>query len=269
MGLSGAGGGAAPNLQSVGVDPISETSQAQDSLSGSGGGGLGAGSFGAVNGAIQGLMSGTPTGYLGAAANLGKLGAQYTGNAALGSAGGYLGSALNIYGGIQQGGVAGDTKAGLGAASLGAQAGAFGGYSAAVGAAAGALSIGLAPALIGMSTPPYSLTPKYWDKVNSSANSLLSTGINDSNEADATATLNALTNGVVSPGEQGIAGQLGSAFNQYYGNLQQGRMANSGLTPSQLIAQGIDPNTGNNIAGYNPKVGSGMTHNGASKGAQS
>lgn len=140
MGLSGAGGGAAPNLP---VDSVSESQEAIDALGGSSASNssLGLGDLGSGIGAIQGILSGSPQGYLSAGANLSKLAGQASGTTGLSAAGGYLGGALSIYNGIQQGGVVGDGKAALGATSLGASAGAFGGASAAVGAVAAPVAV--------------------------------------------------------------------------------------------------------------------------------
>lgn len=121
-------------------------------------------------GIYNGLTSGTPQGEAGAAIGAGKLanhfGAFGNNSAAAGSALSGAAGALGLYGGIKQGGVAGDTQAALGAAQMAAPiASAVGSSLAPALAAAGPIGMALAPALIGMSTPAYSMPASYYQSL--------------------------------------------------------------------------------------------------------
>lgn len=137
---------------------------------------------GGALGAAQGILSGTPQGYakaaIGGAGLAAKAGAfgSYSGDVGIGA--GAAGGALGLYSGLQQGGVAGDTQAGLGAATLAAPVANAAGASAlgSTLAAAGPISLALAPALIGMSTPAYSLTGKYWTNYTNTLQTALNSG---------------------------------------------------------------------------------------------
>lgn len=129
------------------------------------------GLFASGLGVYRGLTSGTPTGEAGAAIGAGRLanrlGAFGDSSGAVGSALGGAAGALNLYGGIKQGGVAGDTQAALGAAQAAAPIAAAAGSSLAPAlAAAGPISLALAPALIGMSTPAYSMPAKFYQSLS-------------------------------------------------------------------------------------------------------
>lgn len=117
-------------------------------------------------GILSGLEQGGVKGDASAAANaaqLGsKLGAFGDASGAVGSVAGDVAPGINIVTGLEQGTAPGYTNAALGATQLGAQAGAFGAESAGIGAAAGALGLALAPAIIGMETPPVYLSGDYW-----------------------------------------------------------------------------------------------------------
>lgn len=118
-------------------------------------------------GIYSGLTSGTPLGEARAAVGAGRLanqlGAFGDNSAAAGSALGGAGGVLGLYSGIKQGGVAGDTQAALGAAQAAAPiATAVGSSLAPALAAAGPIGLALAPALIGMSTPAYTMPASYY-----------------------------------------------------------------------------------------------------------
>lgn len=174
---SSGGGSASPNYVGLARQGLS----AANTLTG-GGSGSALGDAGAGLGVFQGISSGTPVGYAGAAVNAGKLannlGAFGSNSSNAGTGLGAAGSALGIYGGLQQGGVAGDTQAGLSAAQGAAQiAGAAGatGLSTAL-AAAGPISLALAPVLFGASRPAVQLGQKYWGGVQNSLQSAINSG---------------------------------------------------------------------------------------------
>lgn len=215
----------------VGTDLINDAANADDAeaaqaLAGNGGTSLGAaaGAGGDALGIINGLDSGSAAGYAGAAIDAGKL-AQTTGllgsdaAPALGGASGLLG----LYSGIEQGGVAGDTQAALSAAQAGGQIATAAGSSLAPAlSAAGPLALALAPAIIGMSTPAVSLTPKYWDGVTNSLQSAISSG----NKGQIASVVN------------GILAQPQSQIPQ---NIQQ-LVYSTGLVPSMGWGQQYVPN---------------------------
>ena len=94
-----------------------------------------------VGGIYQGLSSGTPTGDVAAALDLGKLGVNNgafgNNTASAANALGYLGNGLGAYTGLAQGGVLGDTAAASNIGQAAARAGMFGSSSGAIGGALG------------------------------------------------------------------------------------------------------------------------------------
>ncbi len=131
-------------------------------------------------GVVQGLEKGGVSGDASAVINAGnlanKVGAFGADSSLAGGALGAAGGALGLYNGLEQGGAAGDINAGLGAANLASSVGSLAGGTAAgglgslasIGAFAGPLSIALAPALMGLASSPYTLTPTYWNNFNNS-----------------------------------------------------------------------------------------------------
>lgn len=190
-GPSGAGGQAATsneptasNFQSTdnqAVDAYQQTNDvAPTTAPASGLSGLGAAQ--GAYGIYSGLSSGTPVGYASAGLGATSLGAKagaFGGDSGMvGGAAGIGGSALGLYSGLQQGGTVGDTKAALSAAQLAAPVATYAGAGAlgSTLAAAGPLSLALAPALIGMSTPAVQLTGKYWSGVQDSLQQAIASG---------------------------------------------------------------------------------------------
>lgn len=140
---------------------------AANSITG-GGSGSALGDAGTGLGVYQGLSSGSPLGYAGAAVNSAKLannfGAFGSGAGEASTGLGAAGGALGLYSGIEQGGVGGDTSAALSAAQGAGQVATAAGASG-LGttlAAAGPISLALAPALIGYESQPVTLGAKYW-----------------------------------------------------------------------------------------------------------
>jgi hypothetical protein len=135
----------------------------------------------------EGATSGNPVGYakaaIGSAQLANKAGAFGAGGAGsissnVGTGLSAAGSVIGIYGGLKQGGVAGDTQAALSAAQLGgtiATAAGATGLGTTL-AAAGPIGLALAPALYGMSTPAVQLGQKYWTGVQSSLQQAIDSG---------------------------------------------------------------------------------------------
>ena len=131
-------------------------------------------------------------------------------NSAAGGVGllGSVGGAFGLAGDLSQGGVVGDTKAATSAAQLGGQAGIFGASSPAIAGLAGAIGIGLAPALIGMSTPAVSLGAQYWNNLNQGLQAPRGSSQYNNSAMELAATM---TNdpSELNPGELNIARQYG------------------------------------------------------------
>lgn len=186
--FTSAGGQAAEptlsNVQSQGITPAFDAYQATSpdspSAVSSGSSGPNSGSlqstFGAGQDALgiyQGISSGSPTGYAGAAIDAGKLANTAAGSSAAGAGLGAAGAGLGLYGGLQQGGVVGDTQAAASAAqlaSMGANAAGAGGTAAgsALGtasAAAGAVAIPLAVWSLLNMTQPVKLDASWWQNM--------------------------------------------------------------------------------------------------------
>jgi hypothetical protein len=126
---------------------------------------------GDIYGIYSGLSSGTPQGYLGAGANAAKLYGTWADDSAIGQGAGAALGALGVAGGIEKGGVAGDTQAAVGAAQLADQAGTAAG---ATGAGMTALdTIGEYAPLIGsalqmyeaVNSPAVQVTPGYYQSM--------------------------------------------------------------------------------------------------------
>lgn len=185
------------------------------------------------------MASGTPTGYASAALSGTKLLANnpltsglFGGSASQVGLGAGAGAAgLGLYGGLEQGGTAGDTQAALSAAQLGsygATAAGLGGSALGTAlSAAGPLSLALAPALIGMETPAVSLTPKYWTGVQNSLQQAISSG----------------NKGTIA---SQVIGLLNQPQSQIPVNIQQ-LVYSTGFVPGTGWGTGTDPTQASNI----------------------
>lgn len=147
MGLSKAGGGAAPNLQNIGVDPVNATQESQNALSGSSSSGLGMGGLlSGLGGIASGVSKGGVSGGLQAAGNAAQLYNKATGSGgAFSGLLGQAGRALNIYNGLTSGTPQGTVSGLASGAGLAASSGAASalGASAATTAALGTAATGI------------------------------------------------------------------------------------------------------------------------------